>query len=291
MKVREAARMSKHFRLPLWPVMAAAVLCVGPAQAQNERFAPATLEAAAQKAVTGTQQADAAPACSAPAELTKLERPLPRVARLLAAGEPVRIVAIGSSSTAGAGASSPDRSYPARLAVELRERFPGHEFIVINRGVNGEEAKDMLARFETQVIAEKPDLVLWQVGTNAVLRDLPVPPATSMIERGVVEAKAIGADVILIDPQFAPKVIAKSRLSHMLDLLAFKAKQYNVNLFQRFAVMRDWHQRQGLSFETFVSPDQLHMNDWSYACIAKTLSIAIAEAATRPTASAAARAR
>ena len=71
-------------------------------------------------------------------------------------------------------------------------------------------------------------------------------------------------------------------------MLALKAKQYNVNLFQRFAVMRDWRERQGLPFETFVSPDQLHMNDWSYACVAKVLSGAIAEAATRPTASAAA---
>ena len=160
---------------------------------------------------------------------------------------------------------------------------------MLNRGVNGEEAQDMLARFESGVLAEKPDLVLWQLGTNAVLRDNPIEPASSLIEKGVAQLKAAGADVILIDPQFAPKVIAKSRLSRMLDLLAFKAKQYNVNLFQRFAVMRDWRERQGLPFETFVSADQLHMNDWSYACVAKVLSVAIAEAATRPTASAAAR--
>jgi lysophospholipase L1-like esterase len=201
---------------------------------------------------------------------------------------PIKIVAIGSSSTAGAGASSPDASYPSRLAVDLRERFPGHDITVLNRGVNGEEAQDMLARFETGVIAEKPDLVLWQLGTNTVLRDQPLPPASSLIEKGVAQLKAAGADVVLIDPQFAPKVIAKSTVTKMLDLLALKAKQYNVNLFQRFAVMRDWRERQGIAFETFVSPDQLHMNDWSYACVAKILSAAIAEAATRPTASAAA---
>ncbi len=37
-----------------------------------------------------------------------------------------------------------------------------------------------------------------------------------------------------------------------------------------------------LSFKTFVSADGLHMNDWSYACLAKGLGLAIAEAATRP---------
>jgi acyl-CoA thioesterase I len=277
--------MIDSFRFPFWPVMVAAVLSAASAHAQGEKLVPAAIEAAAEKAVAATQPS-ASPQCSAPAELTRLERPLTHTARLLAAGQPIKIVAIGSSSTAGAGASTPEASYPSRLGVELREKFPGQQFIVVNRGVNGEEARDMLARFETSVLAEKPDLVLWQLGTNTVLRDQPIPPATSLIERGVLQLKAAGADIILIDPQFAPKVIAKSTLSRMLDLLAFKAKQYNVNLFQRFALMRDWRERQGIAFETFVSSDQLHMNDWSYACVAKVLSVAIAEAATRPTASA-----
>ena len=43
-----------------------------------------------------------------------------------------------------------------------------------------------------------------------------------------------------------------------------------------------------MPFETFLSPDELHMNDWSYACVARALGAAIAEAATRPTESASA---
>jgi lysophospholipase L1-like esterase len=280
-----AAQMSLRFSFST--VLVAAVLSAAPVHAQGEKYGPGTIEASAQKAVASAQTS-ASPQCSAPSEFARLERPLTHTARLLAAGLPIRIVAIGSSSTAGAGASSPDASYPSRLAAELANRFPGHQITVLNRGVNGEDARDMLARFETTVIAERPDLVLWQVGTNTVLRDNPVAPTSSLIEKGIVQLKAAGADVILIDPQFAPRVIAKSALSRMIDLLHSKAKQYNVNLFQRFAVMRHWRERQGISFETFVSPDQLHMNDWSYACIAKVLSIAIAEAATRPVTSAAA---
>jgi acyl-CoA thioesterase-1 len=278
--------MIHRFRFPFWPVMVAAVLSVAPAYAQKEQ--KAAIEASEHKvaAASASVTTSAPPQCSAPKELARLDRPLSHTARLLAAGLPIRIVAIGSSSTAGAGASSPEASYPSRLAVELRDRFPDHEITVLNRGVNGEEVQDMLARFDKTVIAERPDLVLWQVGTNAVLRDNPLSPASSQIEKGLAQLKAIGADVILIDPQFAPKVIAKSTLSRMLGMLALKAKQYNVNLFQRFAVMRDWREHQGLAFEAFVSPDQLHMNDWSYACVAKVLSGAIAEAATRRTASA-----
>jgi hypothetical protein len=157
---------------------------------------------------------------------------------------------------------------------------------VINRGVNGEEARDMLARFQSSVIAEKPDLVLWQVGTNAVMRNDPLAPANSLIRDGVRQVKAIGADIVLMDPQFAPRVIRKPEIEGMVDLLSAAAKDANVDLFPRFAVMRIWHDLDGLPFDRFVSPDGLHMNDWSYNCVATLLGSAIAEAATRTTASA-----
>jgi hypothetical protein len=95
--------------------------------------------------------------------------------------------------------------------------------------------------------------------------------------------------VVLIDPQFAPKVLAKPDAHGMVDLIALIAKQENVDLFRRFAVMRHWREVQQVGFDRFLSPDELHMNDWSYACVAKLLGAAIAEAATRPVASAAAR--
>jgi hypothetical protein len=136
------------------------------------------------------------------------------------------------------------------------------------------------------VIAERPDLVLWQVGTNAVLRDHPILQAGALIRAGVDRLKAAGADIVLIDPQFAPKVIAKRDLNGMLDLLAAAAKESSVDLFRRFAVMRYWREVAGIPFETFLSPDELHMNDWSYACVAKLLATSIAEAATRPAVSA-----
>jgi lysophospholipase L1-like esterase len=227
-------------------------------------------------------------ACSAPIEFTHFDRPLVRTAQRLASGEPLTIVAIGSSSTAGAGASSPDASYPSRLALELKQRFPMAEITVLNRGVNGEETDEMMARFATGVIAENPQLVLWQVGTNSVLRDRPLQPHSVQLQEGIDELKATGADVVLIDPQYSPAVLTKSETAEMVDQIALVAKEKNVDLFRRFAAMRDWHEVQHLPFDTFVSADGLHMNDWGYACWAKLLAGAIAEAASRPVASAAA---
>ena len=235
---------------------------------------------------TAAQIMPAPVACRAPPKLSHLDHPLLHTARRLAAGEPLVVVAIGSSSTAGAGASSPAANYPSRLAIELKKLFPGHEITVLNRGVNGEETHDMMARFANGVIAEHPQLVLWQVGTNSVLRDQPLDTHAVELREGIEQLKATGADVVLIDLQYAPKVLAKSETQGMEDQIALEANDENVDLFHRFGVMRDWHEAQHDSFDVFVSPDGLHMNDWGYACWAKLLAAAIADAANPPVASA-----
>jgi acyl-CoA thioesterase-1 len=225
-------------------------------------------------------------ACNVTLDQVRLDLPLVHTARVLASGKPLKIVALGSSSTYGAGASTSAASYPSRLADELARRFPGHEIAILNRGVNGNEAADMLARLDAAVIAEKPDLILWQVGTNSVLRDKPLLPHAPLLHEGLARMKATGADVVLIDPQYAPRVISKPTCEGMVSLIATTAKAEHVGVFHRFELMRRWRETEQLPFETFVSTDGLHMNDWSYACLAKALGVAIAEAATRPTATA-----
>jgi len=260
---------SSSFRLPV--VACAAVAAV----------------VAAMMPVTAVAQA---PACTAPTELTRLDQPLRRLAQRIATRQSITIVAIGSSSTTGAGATSSAASYPSRLEVELKERFPHVAIKVLNRGVNGEEAADMLARFDKAVLAEEPDLVLWQLGTNALLRHSAVGPVGVLIHEGLERLKTTGADVILMNPQFAPRVVVPEA-PEMISLIETAAKSDNVSVFRRFEVMRHWKETQGIPFETSVSPDGLHMNDWSYACVAKLLAATIDEAATRATAVAGGRPR
>ena len=222
------------------------------------------------------------PACDAPIDLTRLANPLPHFGKKLSLGEPVTIVAIGSSSTAGAGASSTKATYPSRLVVELNQHFPKLSITMLNRGVGGEEVPDMLARFDSAVVAAKPDLVLWQLGTNSVIRDHRLTNHDALIRAGIAKIRAAGADIVLIDPQYAPKVIARPEAEQMVALISGTAKKEDVDLFRRFDVMRHWYNVDHLTFDIFVSPDGLHMNDWSYACMAKALGNAIAEAAQRP---------
>jgi acyl-CoA thioesterase-1 len=288
-----------RYRWPTALISAAAVAAIGlavtpllaPAQMRSAAASPAVSSGPSASAPTpavasgssASVPTDLRPACRVIASQDRLDYPLARVSRHLESDRSIKIVAIGSSSTAGAGASSPDAAYPSRLEAELTRHFLWQDITVLNRGANGEEVSDMLARFDAGVIDEKPDLVIWQMGTNSVLRDHPLDPKATLLHQGLARLRAIRADVILVDPQYAPKVIAKPEAEGMVAQIAATAKEQSVDLFHRFALMKRWHQTDHMPFDAFVSPDGVHMNDWSYDCLAKWLGTAIVEAATRPT--------
>jgi lysophospholipase L1-like esterase len=197
---------------------------------------------------------------------------LPRVAAKLASGQPVLIVAFGSSSTQGYGSSAPEFTYPNRLAAQLRRQYPGADITVLNHGVGGEDAPEMMKRLQTSVIDAKPDLVIWQVGTNAVLRNLDPAETEKLVEDGVARIQAANADVVLVDPQYSPRVTERGEsASRMVKMLGKVAEIRHVGFFPRFEVMREWHDRQALPIDSFVIADGLHMNDWGYACFAQLL--------------------
>jgi lysophospholipase L1-like esterase len=197
---------------------------------------------------------------------------LSHVAAKLAAGQPVVIIAFGSSSTQGYGSSSPEFTYPNRLASQLRRQYASASITVINSGRGGEDAPEMMKRLQSSVIDAHPDLVIWQVGTNAVLRDLDPNETAGMVEDGVARIQAAGADVVLVDPQYSPRVTERAdRAGKIVRLLNRVAALRHVGIFPRFAVMRDWHEKQALPIESFVIADGLHMNDWGYACFAQLL--------------------
>ncbi|MCC6779495.1 MAG: SGNH/GDSL hydrolase family protein [Hyphomicrobiales bacterium] len=140
----------------------------------------------------------------------------------------------------------------------------------------------MLPRFDEEVIKAQPDLVIWQVGTNAVLRDQSLSGEAPLITEGIRRLKAAQADVIVMDSQYAPKVVAKPYSDGMLALLDKTARDEKVSLFHRFAIMRHWVTSENVPVDTLISPDGLHMNDWSYGCVAKLIGRAIVDAVRRP---------
>ena len=223
--------------------------------------------------------------CAASPEARSLERAPAHFRERVAKGLPLKIVAIGSSSTAGAGASSPDKSYPSRLQAELKARLPGLPITVLNKGIGGEEAGQMVARFDADVLDEVPDLVIWQVGSNSVLANHDAPG--TIVHQGIERLKASGTDVVLMNQQYAPKILDKGDVAqHAVDVIIATARDTEVGLFNRFATMRFWHDGEHMGFDRFVTPDGVHMNDWGYGCVAKLLAAELLDGTQLPAATA-----
>nr|WP_232478895.1 SGNH/GDSL hydrolase family protein [Roseomonas rosulenta] len=199
----------------------------------------------------------------------------PAFAAAVARGGEVRIVALGSSSTAGAGATTPWRSYPVRLEARLREALPGRAVTVMNRGASGEDAAHMLGRLERDAIAERPQLVIWQLGANAALRGLDRDSFDSFLRQGLLRLRAAGIDVVLMDNQRAPRIAARpGHRDYDAMLAAAAASVPGVTLFSRAALM-DALAAAGVPNEALLISDNLHHNDRGYACIAEALSAAL----------------
>jgi acyl-CoA thioesterase I len=226
--------------------------------------------------------AAAAGTCTAPAELTRLQSQLPRTTLRITQHSPLRIVALGSSSTAGIGASTPDHDYPSQLAGELRRRLPSAPVEVLNKGVGGETSVDMLARFDRDAIGLRPDLVIWQVGTNAVLKNDGIDRDLAIVREGVERLKAAGIEVILMDMQYAPRVLDHAASATIETGISTIAEAEGVSLFHRFAIMHHWLRARQLDFTTMLAPDQLHLNDVSYGCIGRLLAAAIVQRTAEP---------
>jgi acyl-CoA thioesterase I len=238
--------------VPRWAVSAAATLLL---------LAAASVEAS-----------HTAFGCTAPEEMTHFAVELPNTARAIRSDKALVIVAIGSSSTEGVGASDPAHSYPALLAEQLRHRWPQLAVTVINKGVSGEIASQMLARFERDVLPYRPQLVIWQTGSNQVLRSGAIEAYADTIREGISRFEAAGLDVVLMDPQFAPRLLARPTHLSIVDSIRAVGNDMKVAVFRRFAVMRHWISSGQYKIEDIISSDGLHMNDVSYSCIARLLA-------------------
>jgi acyl-CoA thioesterase I len=215
-----------------------------------------------------------AEACLAANRSLSLGAPLPRTAARLKAGDLLRIVAVGSSSTTGLWVLSSDATYPEVMRRELARLRPQARIEVVNRGRIGETITGSIARFQHDVIAYGPDLVIWQLGTNDVAWGGRAEGRKDQVTEGVRMLKASGADVILMDLQYAPLVLATSQHSIMQAIIAEVAREERVGLFPRFALMRRSVDA-GVPAGALLSWDGLHNSVAGYDCVGRALARAV----------------
>jgi acyl-CoA thioesterase-1 len=196
---------------------------------------------------------------------------LPHFQAALVSGSEGLIVALGSSSTEGVMASDIAHSYPAVLQSVLDGELQAAHVAVINRGIGGQDAAEELARLEVDVIAVRPQLVIWQVGANAALRNADPAAFDRMVTAGVKRLQTAGIDVILMDNQRSPRILASGDHVAVEAALASIAKETGVDLFSRGGLMDAWNEH-GAPPAQFIASDGMHHNDRGYNCMARALA-------------------
>lgn len=214
--------------------------------------------------------------CAAPSAILNFDAPLTRFASAVERSREIRIIAIGSSSTEGTGASSKQKAFPARFDQELDQRFPGKDFQVANLGKGGELAAGMIVRLKRDVIPARPALVVWQTGVNDAIHGVDLDAFEATLEAGIAAMKAADIEVVLIDPQFYPRAATVPRYEEYVAAMHRVAKAHRVPVFHRYAIMKHLIASGQHSVDALLWQDKFHLNDTSYGCLAELMAAAVA---------------
>lgn len=200
-------------------------------------------------------------------------RPLPALRRAVRTRRNVKVLAIGSSSTVGIGASSQAATYVARLETSLEGTLKGLDFEVIGRGQSGEEAQGAADRMRREVEEARPDLVVWQVGTNDALRHVSLDRFRQCLKTTLAWLKEQRIDTVLVDPQYGDALAKDEHYERVVGAIADVARERGVLLVDRFEAMRELARQNG--DRLYLAPDNLHLNDIGHRCTAEQLARSI----------------
>jgi len=194
----------------------------------------------------------------------------------LRAGETLTVVALGSSSTTGFGTFESGGAFPDVMKQELLRLRPSARIELINSGRILDDLPGNISRIDNDVLRHKPDLVVWQVGTNDVVWRGIADNAQEMLSDAVKRLKAANTDVVLLDLQYAPLVLVSGRHTRMEQIIADVARGQNVGQFPRFLLMK---RASEAGVKGLVSWDGLHNSAEGYKCVGLALAQMIDAAA------------
>ena len=213
----------------------------------------------------------AAAGCSFPDGAVPTDASLPNVAKAIAAGQPVRIVAVGAGTVTGMGLSSRDAAFPERLAERLRNVQKVPSVVVVNKGkpgVNTSAISDNLAR---DVAPEHPTLVLWETGALEAMMNADPRQMSSDLERGIGVLTGGHADVIVIDMPYSAAAAQMIPLEPYLDAVRIAAGNAGAPLLDRYAAMKSWSEQDSMDMDNLPPDQRVHMADVVEDCVGEGL--------------------
>ena len=198
---------------------------------------------------------------------------------------PTVIAALGDSTTAGTPAfKSPIEAPPdgtgnpeSQFAYWLMQRHPG--WTVLNRGVNGERTDQIAARFDRDVMASKPAVVIILAGVNDVYQGRSAAYVTGQLREMYDRAAAAGIPVVA--GSIVPYNTATDEQNvKMREINAWIAAEAARDPRIEFADTRAAAAAPGQPDTLSGSPDGLHPDVAGYRKMAEALEPAILRALT-----------
>ncbi len=251
-------------RVPPWrlSVAAAMVLAVAalvqPTAAQPQSRAGATLA-----------QADI---CTVPSEFVNMPTPLRHTRAAFKAGKSIRIVAFGTSSTAGTGAATRADAYPAQLQAELSRLLPGAKIVVINQGIGGQSTRQMVDRIEDDVVALEPTLVVWQTGTVDTVNNIDVEEFGHALSQGIDILHKEDIDVVLMNMQYSRRMELLLNYDPYDDMMSAIATQSDVAVFDRLGIMKYWAYSGRFDYDNVPRNDRRQLAAKVHGCLGRLLA-------------------
>lgn len=200
--------------------------------------------------------------------------PLARVRQAIANKKlSILVIGTGSSQLGGAGKDA----YPARLQAALNRLLPGVAVAVAADVAQKRTAAAMVKAMSPAISAAKPDLVVWQTATVDAIQAVDPDQFSQALDKGVRLARAAGADVIFINPQYSPRTEFVIALGTYIENMRWVAVQQEVPVFDRFNLMKAWYDRG--TFDLYSTTKKLDMAGLVHDCIGRLLADLIVEAA------------
>jgi acyl-CoA thioesterase-1 len=142
---------------------------------------------------------------------------------------PVKLAILGDSLAAGYGVK-PEQAIPARLEAALKAQ--GRSVAVINHGVSGDTTAGGLQRLDW-MLADKPDIVMVELGANDALRALDPAEAERNLDTIIGKLKAAGVTVWLAG-MLAPRNFGPEYTRQFDGMYKRLAEKHNVPLYAFF---------------------------------------------------------
>jgi lysophospholipase L1-like esterase len=196
-------------------------------------------------------------------------------------GGQVLTVAIGSSSTAGNGASSPANGYVAVTQRLLAPQTNLAQFTVVNAGVPGDTLAKVRSRLQRDALGMNPQLVVLQVGVNDA--------ASQPTQAGVDAFRANFSDIVSEIKRHSQLIIVTgqhyerqpSYYEDYMNAMVQVAGQQNVAVFDRYVLMKKLISSGKYSFSSLLASDLFHPNDVMHQCTGKVLAELISASVTK----------